>query len=668
MKVRITLCRVAVVLLIAGVKIHAQPVDANRDMPDGWQAQRDVLAILMDQGQDFAKLVATAGASKPETGQEAMVKLSVLMRAGMTKEAIETVMELKELCPDLANHQIESVYYEACDYFSAWEVAQCVVEVFAGNISEIALENRLLKHLQKSGWSIEQVDRWLAAMPPGADGFWVNERLRFNTVHGRSERLVRELTNRVRGNPEDIDSAIMFLDALVYARHTGAEGWDFSWMAEAIRPQLTTEAEQIASRLKTLNNWMTAATFYIQAIDTPLTDEEVGHLAMMHQAFISPEQLRAAFAVHAREGMAECLLKMGRKDQAQKWTVEAADIRERHDLGLNALFAGQVQAASGQRVIESRIKEEERKSEHDPEYWRKRAQYYRGRNEPHQEEQALRRGLALTTPRAEPERQSKGHMDRRRWLLADYAHFLARTNRPAEAVALLRQELEHAPATSESTKRAGRLLAFDFAKHLSEDDEVLWTWLANRPKWEHTEKRLLWRMLERAERDDLDRHFLRAEELANERDPSRAYTLGWTMNRMQFPKRSIPLLEYAAETAHDDESKERARFTLFESCLDIGDWRRAEQLFPEASKRLTPREVPEWYSRIAVVAAAAGKKVDAMRIWKAVANVNPAELAVLGDLVKYGLRGELMAFYDEMAKRMPSSEIPAKALRALEER
>jgi len=139
------------------------------------------------------------------------------------------------------------------------------------------------------------------------------------------------------------------------------------------------------------------------------------------------------------------------------------------------------------------------------------------------------------------------------------------------------------------------------------------------------------------------------------------------MNRMHFPKRSIPLLEYAVETAHDDELKEQAVFTLFESCLDVGDWRRAEEVFPEASRRLTPTEVPDWYSRIAVVAAAAGKKTDAMRIWKAVANVNPAELDHLDELVKLGLRDELVAFYSEMAKNMPSSEIPARVLRALEE-
>lgn len=665
---RIILCGVAIVLLISGMEIHAQDAGANREMPDWWKTQGDVVAILMDQNNDFAKLVARVSTSKPKTGQEAMLKLSLFMRAGMTKDAIDTVKELKGLCPDLTNHQVGNIYYEACDHFSAWEVAQRLVEMFADNISGIALENRLLKHFQERGWSIEQVDQWLAVMPPGGDSFWVKERLRFNTVHGQGERLVGELADQVRTNPQDINGAVVFLDGLIYARHTRAEEWDLSWMTEAIEPNLATEAEHIASRLKTLSMWMTATTFYKRAIDTPLTDEEVRHLAMICQAFVLPEKLRAMFAVHTREGIAECLVKIGRSDEAQKWMVEAADIREKHSLGLNALFAGQVQAASGERVIESRLQEEEKKSENDPEYWRKRAQYYRGRREPDQEEQALRKGLALTSPQLETERPSRGHMDWRSWLLADYAHFLARVNRGAEAIALLRKEIKQAPATSESARKAAHLLAFDFQKQVNVHDKVLWTWLANRPKWEYTEKRLLWRMLENAKRDDLDKYFLRAKELAKERDPSRAHTLGWIMNRMQFPKRSIPLLEYAVETADDHESKQWAVFTLFESYLDIGDWRRAEQIFPEASKRLTPTEVPDWYSRIAVIAAATGEKAQAMRIWKAVTNVNPAELADLDELVKFGLRNELIAFYGEMAKKLPSSEIPARVLRALEEK
>jgi tetratricopeptide (TPR) repeat protein len=624
--------------------------------------------MLMERETDVAELVKGVVKSTPKTGQEAVFKLSVFMRSGMNKEAIEALRELKALAPRLDNYQVSSIYYDACDNVRAWDVAKATVEVFADNVSEVALDNRLLKHFLNSGWTVEKVDQWLAGMPKGTRNFWVKECLRFSMRHGRGEALVRELSDSVRKNPKDIDGAVAFLDGLIYARHTGGEKWDLSWMGEAIEPGLATEAEQIASRLKTLNSWMTATTFYRQAIDMPLTDEEVRHLGMIRAAFVPPERLRAMFTAHAREGMAECLLKLDRKDQAQQWMVEAADIREKHNLGLNALFAGQVQAASGQRIIEDLIKEKEKKSEDDPQYWRERAQYYWGRNEPAQEEEALLRGLALTTPQPEPERRFRGPVDWRSWLLADYTRFLMREKRIGKAVELLRKEIKQAPATSESAKRAAHLLAFDFDKQIRVDDAVLWNWLSNRPKWGYTEERLLWRILESAKGDDLDKHFIRAEEFALGKDPSRTYTIGWIMNRKRFPKRSIPLLKYAAGNADDKELKGRAVFTLFESYLDTGDWRHAEAVFPGAALRLTPKELPEWYSRVAVAAAKAGAKADAMRIWSRVANLSPSTMGGLEDLVRSGLRKELTNFYREMQEKMPSSTIPAKVLKSFEEK
>ena len=331
-------------------------------------------------------------------------------------------------------------------------------------------------------------------------------------------------------------------------------------------------------------------------------------------------------------------------------------------------FAGQVQAASGQRIIEGRIKEKEKKSEDDPQYWRERAQYYRGRSEPAQEEKALLKGLTLTTQQPEPEQHHRGHVDWRSWLLADYARFLIQEERIDEAVALLRKEIKQALNVSESAKRAANLLAFDLYKQISVDDPVLWNWLTNQTKWEHTEERLLWRMLENAKQDNLDKHFIYAEDAAFGKDPSRAHRLGWIMNRMNFPKRSIPLLKYAVENTQDKELKKRAVFTLFESYLDTGDWKHAEEVFPDAAKSLTPKELPEWYSRVAVAAAKAGAKNDAMRIWSRVANLSPSQIDGLETLVETGLRNELKNFYRKMQKEIPSSEVPAKALMILEKK
>jgi hypothetical protein len=175
-------------------------------------------------------------------------------------------------------------------------------------------------------------------------------------------------------------------------------------------------------------------------------------------------------------------------------------------------------------------------------------------------------------------------------------------------------------------------------------------------------------MLEKADHSELGRYYSRSEKLTDDKDPSRAHALGWIMNRMEHPKRSIPLLEYALEAAADDDMKEQAAFTLFESYLDVRDWARAEQIFPQARKRLTSTEATDWYARIAVAAAVAGRKADAMRIWRVAANANPARPTYLRRLATRGLGEELAAFYGELAKKLPESDAPAKALKRLQEK
>ena len=645
--------------------IYSPFVSADGNAPNWWKTQEEVSGILLTQGTSISDLVSTVEMSKPENAQDAMFKSCVLMRAGMKKEAIRALHELHTICPDLDDYQIEGIYYFACDDLAAWDIAQATVEIFAENIAEMALENRLIKYFLNSGWAAEKVDTWLAGMPAGPDGFWIKQRMRFNNIHDLGDGLITELTENIKRKPDDMDAVILFLDGLIFSRHTGEEQWDLSWMIESIHPTLAMDSEKIAARLKTLKEWEAAVPFYERAMHTPLTSEETEKLAIMCSIFVPDKRLRAMFSVRVREGLAECLLETGNTDEAQDWMVEAADIREEHNLGLNALFSGMVQRQSGQRVIEGRIKDEEEKSEDDPRYWRDRAQYYRGRKESAQEEEAILKGLALTSSFHDTISERTGSVDLRGWLLSDYAHFLEREERTDEAISVLREELELAPATSQSSRKAAHLLAFDFYKEIGVDDSLLWNWLANQPTWEYTEERLLWRMLEHADVDILPIYYDRAEEMVFGNDPSRSQTLGWIMNRMRSPERSIPLLKYAIEHAQDKEFIEKTQFTLFESYLDLNEWRRAEDLFPEASKRLTPKEIPDWYARIAISAAHSGAKEDAFRIWKRVANISPSWLRGLKELRDAGLKDDLIVFYERMQSEMPESELPGKALEEL---
>lgn len=641
------------------------------ESPDWWQAEREVAADLGKPSADVAALAAAARAAKPTTGREAMYNLCVLLRAGMNRDAQTAVQELRRTAPELDSGQIAGIYYVACDSLGAWDVAQTLLEEFAANVQGINPGNQLLKQMMASGQTVDQIDGWLAHMPPGRENFWVKERLRFNVEQGRGDDLVQQLSDQVRAHPDDAGRAITLLDALLYARprKAGKLAPDLAWMAETVKLKLATDAADLGQRLKQFQQPVPAVAFYRQAIETPLTDQEIQRLVQMvpHRlGQMRAETVLAMFDAHVREEIAECLLTLGQNAEAQQWMVEAAEIRKKHGLGLNALFAGRAQAASGQRVIEGRIREEEKLSENDPAYWRERAQYYHGRKDAAQEEDALKKALALAKPLPAPAAGMVRQGDLRVGLVYSYARFLARHKRSDDAVAFLRNEIGEAPADAASVGVAVRYLASHLPQQVRAEDEVLWQWLAKRPKWESTEDSLLWRMLENAQDVERDKHFSHAEQLVVDDDPSRAFTLGRIMNRMHQAQRSVPLLEQAVRSASDPDLRRRAAMALFESYLDLGDWKRAESLFPEAAVGLTVHEQPQWYSRIALVAAKAGAKDDALRIWKAGADMSPAEMRGLDELANAGLRKELAEYYRQMQLRMPTSEVPPQALKTLE--
>lgn len=658
-------------LLLLALGISSAMAGERAKDPEWWAVQKKLTNMLSSGETSVATLAGKMKATPPTNAEQAMLQVAVFMRAGMAKECVAAITDLKEHSPNLRNYAVSCMYYEACDHAQAWDVARVLVEVFAGNITELSLENRLFKALQGEGWDFDRFDAWLRKRPAGKKNFWTKTRLRLHMQHKRGDALLTKWAADVKANPSDCAKAIGFLDAILYACHRPEDRPDLNWMADVIKVSRATDAREMGSRLKRLQQWRAGAHFFEQAVKVPLTKEEIRKQSMNYQVFISGERIRVGFEAHVRDELAACLLKQGQTGTAQKWMEDANALREKHGLSRNSYFAGQVQAESGQRVIEKKIKKEEELSKDNPEYWRKRARYYRGRREAAQEEEALKKALALVAPKAQPDRPSKGMVAMRSWIIGDYVHFLIRQKRRDEAVALLRSEIKNAPPNSISSRQAANRLAFDLPKHLNSDDEVLWTWLAAQGKWEHIEERVLLRMLENAPAAARDKHFTRAERLAGEKNPSRLHTLGWIMNRMGHAKRSIPLLEAALKCAEETKGKllpERAAFTLFESYLDTNNWRKAEALFPKARRRLTAKEVTDWHGRVAMAASRAGAKDEALRIWKNAASANPSALSNLDQLASTGLRGELRKYYLQLKKDLPGSTVPDKALAILNRR
>jgi len=633
---------------------------------DWWKTQKDVDIILTKQKTSIINLATSICKIKPGNAQEAMFNLCVFMRMGMTKEAVGMLQELRQHNDIISEHQISSIFYAACGDFKNYDVAKKVVEIFADRIIKLELNSGLLKPLLYSGQSFDEIDKWLSGMPEGKNNFWIKQRAQFNIYHGDKETFIKKITKDVRENPQNIQKVLLYLEAMNYARQLGMTNINFAWMTNTVKPKTAVQASEIANLLKRIKDYKTAIKFYRIAVTTPLIDDEVVKLYGPYQVPISIEKIKALFIVRTKEDMTKCYLKLKKNDEAQIQIEEATNIRKKQNLRINSILAGRVQKESGKHTIENEIIKEEKKSDKNPRYWEERAFYYKGRNNPKKEEEALKKGLALTRPAPKPNRPSKRYIDWRSRMLRHYALFLKQQDRSKEAVKFLRKEIEQVPADSESSRRAADLLGHKFSKYINPKDPVLWNWLSKRQKWSYTEERLLMEMLKRTNKEKLNLNFVRAEKLTSGKDPSRAYILGWVMNRMKFATRSIPFLEYGYKNADNDELKRKAAFALLESYLDSGNWKMAENISSEAFKNFSSKEKSIWHSRIAVVAAKRGDKNNAMRIWKDIANLYPYQIDSVKELANLGLKEDLIKFYKEMQKNIPSSNIPVKALKILE--
>lgn len=655
-------------LLSSGVICRSEEAGPIARSESWAKTNQSVVELLFREQKDIVPWAQELSQTTPVTAPEAMRKLNVLLRAGLWSDAIQTFDQLHAVCPDLDNSSIQSIYHLLCDEFGAWEAAQHLVEVFADNIQELPLESRLLKHFIATGSSVEAIDEWLATRPAGKTGFWMRERLRFNASHARAGQILEKLSAEVRANPANIAGAIEFLDAVQIVGLGPEKRPDLSWFPAIVQPAGAADSQQVALHLQRFGEWASAASFYRAALAVPLSPEEVGQMKANMQTVVLDETIIATFRVRTTEGLSACLLQLGQKEEAQRLMEEAVTLRRKGQLGADLFFAGRTQAITGARVIEKTVLAAEQTSTDDPHYWLERATYYRGRQDAAAEEDAYRKALGLAAAEPRPTRPSKGFDDLRGRVISSLDHFLSTHQRELEAITLLLQELQDSPAESVSSERAANLLAFEHRTRLVPDENACWRWLGDRPVWAHTEQRLLWAILQCVDPARLDLYLNRAEELSVGADPSRNQALGWIMNRMQQARRSIPLLQDAVARLTDEEQRNSTQFTLFESYLDTGDWRQAEAIFPDVSRRLTGSEIPSWQSRIAVFAARDGAKPDALRIWKAVANLNPCFLERLDDLAGAGLSTELRAYYGEFSRRLPSSVAPARALKVIAER
>ena len=185
-----------------------------------------------------------------------------------------------------------------------------------------------------------------------------------------------------------------------------------------------------------------------RAMEVPLTPaeceeyrRELQSLSNMMQPVRSDELIRQMFFVEVADSLNDTLLALKRNDEAQKLMESTWEFRKKHELRDvmlrdNFLLAGTTERASGGRTIEKEIKSGELIEGNDPEYWVKRDEYYRGRNDNAERIVALKRALALYASPEYLEKPPYRYSD----IYGNLFSLLVQEKRYDEAIALFRKQ------------------------------------------------------------------------------------------------------------------------------------------------------------------------------------------------------------------------------------
>ena len=377
--------------------------------------------------------------ARPETLDEAWDALEVLLRAERDDAAIRFLPRLKTLGlkegPTWHNGSRQARVTEALCNVPA-ERARLGIAFFetcGAVFAPVFGFKNLAQSMKNTGWSDEQILDWLDArcqsalaaelkeeewwfvndiaylqiLWPGAGTSWRRwwrpyvDCLRESP---RRDEILQRAMEDARESPDDMKKWVVFL-AMHAEYHHGLETQNADWLLATVEQQSPLQALIIAQFVERFarKNEMKEA-FLKRALSEPLGDGECGTFREIMKGrsnvplFGEPpsnELVRIMFRVEVMDGLNKLYLRLNRGDDAQRVMLEARELRKEHKLRDGSfLLAGMTQSISGFRVVEDEIKEREALDETKPDYWRERAAYYRGRNEPKELEEALRRLLA----------------------------------------------------------------------------------------------------------------------------------------------------------------------------------------------------------------------------------------------------------------------------------
>jgi tetratricopeptide (TPR) repeat protein len=375
-----------------------------------------------------------AGQLRSADANKVIVALEVFLRAGQPERVAQAIGKAGEFPaagrPDsyVAVRLLELGWYEQARAWFDTFPALCP--------GEIAMRGFVGWLVQESGAA--RAEAWLREKARGdakRGGIWRGHWERLYWRHlantGKLEDHVKDLAENVKQAPADAEGVFEYIGArtcLSQDRRPPA-----AWLAETCRLERALHNFALGNLFTQEKTFEAAVCCYDRSLACPVTDYDREHFNdfSMCSMYVPPAEAETILRRWNKVDLAAACFHVKQLDRAQKLVEELTGKKDGtlDDLA-PFLLAGEVQAATGQRVVEGRIKQSEKENQNSIPYWLNRASYYRGRQELEKVEQAYRAAMTLPADSCRSE------------VVRDYGWFLVGRNRFREAEQLWRDEIK----------------------------------------------------------------------------------------------------------------------------------------------------------------------------------------------------------------------------------
>lgn len=635
------------VIIWRGRTQKARPVNwyATADAADK-KLQRLDLLELADQ------LAGQLHKGNPRT---LITALEVFVRAGQPHRISTVIEKLGAAKPQSsppmywANRLLRRKYYKQ---------ARTWFDTFEGSEADYDLMHPFILNWEATG-DRQELETWLRTKTEKDTKrrFWPLYYYQHLARNGKLLPHLDILQREIRKNPTKFPAIAQYLQLRTYLGRRPEIGW----LYEIARPEHASDAFSLAQSAPSTHH-KSAIRLYDLSLNTPVTEYDHQAIQYFCSMTIEPEHVEGMLRRWAKAGLARACFEAKQFDRAQELIEELTGKKDGTLGDLSGLeFAGRVQAASSKRIIENRIKKAEEENKDSVRYWLARARYYTGRKEHEQAGAALEKALALPP-------------DQHRFRAMEvYARYLANQGNHAKAESLFRAELKRVGVKGRGANFCIHQLMKLNGKggvKFAWNDPILWEWfefhkasgsgrVQGNLEWAAKHARGEWANFKR-----------RAMALADPNSPPPLrYAMGNILHQKNASAEGLAMMEAAFAQWPDGgyPSRQHVRGKLRSIYLQQGSWRKAQKMFQADYDRLASRDRIGWLRQLAVSAAKAGDKDEAMRFWMRRARQDLTDHEGLRELASLGMKDRLTAYYKALAKRAPKNVAVAAALKQLEQ-